>query len=77
MKLDELLKTLYEADLIMRPFAILCSPQNAEIIKSHFEETYEIIVSDLVESDKVYVINRKEIDPLYIPEAEHMEVKNE
>lgn len=67
---EELLKTLYEADLIMRPFAILCSPQNAEMIKSHFEETYEIIVSDLVESDKVYVTDRKNLDPLYIPEVE-------
>ncbi len=67
---EELLKPLYEADLLMRPFAILCSPQNAEIIKFHFEETYEIIVSDLVESDKVYVTNRKNLDPLYIPEVE-------
>ena len=71
MTVEELLKTIHEVDLIMRPFAILCSPQNAEIIKSHFEETHEIIVSDLVESDKVYVVNRKEIDPLYIQEAEN------
>ncbi len=61
---DDELKTLFEkADLIIRPCAIVCSPKLANIIKENFEDKYKVFVSELVEPDKVYVMERKVIEP--------------
>ena len=71
MNADELKNILEKADLIIRPCAIVCSPELADIIKENFEDKYKIYVSELVESDKVYIIERKAIEPyIYDKEAE-------
>lgn len=62
MTYEELKRALIKADLILKPYAIICSPQNADIIKANFEKTHKIIVSELVEPDKVYVIDRKQFE---------------
>lgn len=62
MTYDELVRALKKTDLILRPNAIICNPQNADIIKKEFEKTHKIIVSDMVEPDKVYVVDRKYIE---------------
>ena len=62
MTYEELKRALIKADLILKPCAIICSSHYADIIKANFEKTHKIIVSELVEPDKVYVINRKQFE---------------
>lgn len=69
---NELKNLLEKADLIIRPCAIVCSPKLANIIKENFEDKYEVFVSELVEPDKVYVMERKAIEPyIFNKEAEN------
>ena len=72
MNNDELKTLLEKADLVIRPCAIVCSPKLADIIKENFEDKYKVFVSELVEPDKVYVMERKVIEPyIFDKEAEN------
>lgn len=64
MTYDELVKALKRADFLLRPNAIICNPQYADIIEKEFGEKYKVIVSDFVEPDKVYVVDRKILEGL-------------
>ena len=59
---NEFESALIKADRIIRPKAIICNPKNAEVIKANFEKTHKIIVSNIVDPDKVYVVDRKSFD---------------
>ena len=62
MTYDELVKALKRAEYLLKPNAIICNPQYADTIKKEFGEEYKVIVSDLVEPDKIYVVDRKRLE---------------
>ena len=59
---NELVKALKRADRLLRPCAIICNPKVADIIKDNFDKTHKIIVTDLVDTNKVYIVDRKHIE---------------
>ena len=58
---EEFKKALEKVDLMLRPNAIICNPQHADIIEKEFGKRYKVIVCAAVEPDKVYLVDRKSI----------------
>lgn len=59
MTYDDLVKALKRVDYLLKPKAIICNPKYSDTIEKEVGEKYKVIVSDLVEPDKVYVVDRK------------------
>ena len=61
---EALRKAAARVDIALRPYAVVCNPKNAELVKKEFEDEYKIVVTPFVEENKVYLIDRKQFENL-------------
>lgn len=59
---EELREAVARVDIALRPYAIVCNPENAELIKKEFEDKYKIVATPFVEEGKAYLINREQFE---------------
>lgn len=55
-------KAVARVDSTLRPYAIVCNPKNAELIKKEFEDKYKIVATPFVEENKAYLIDREQFE---------------
>lgn len=59
---EALRKAATRVDIALRPYAVVCNPKNAELIKKEFEDEYKIVVTPFVEENKAYLIDREQFE---------------
>lgn len=61
---EQIEEAIHKADLLMRPYAIVCHKLIEEQLKSEFEKQYKILGRYDIEKDKIYVIDRKAFEDM-------------
>lgn len=78
LDIEDIKRALKKVDLLERPYALIAPPKYKEILEENFKDSYEIIITELVEAiapDQILIIDRKAIDNDFLIEDFLKEVK--
>lgn len=61
---EELREAVARVDVMLRPYAVVCNPINADIIEKEFGKQYKVLATPVCEEGMGYLIDRKQFDIL-------------
>ena len=61
---EELREAVARVDVILRPYAVVCNPINADIIEKELGQQFKVLATPVCEEGMVYLIDRKQFDIL-------------
>ena len=70
MNAYDLQEALHKFDLISKPLAIVCNPEVEQELKDKLGNGYLYYSHWVVEKDKIYVVNRQELEDSWKPRLE-------
>lgn len=64
IRLNELKAAVHKADILARPYVIICNPKDEEKLKNALDDMNVFLIRpfDAVEEGKTYVINRYKLE---------------
>lgn len=61
---EALREAVARVDVMLRPYAVVCNPINADIIEKELGKQFKVLVTPACEEGKGYLIDRKQFDKL-------------
>ena len=63
-EIEALREAVARVDVMLRPYAVVCNPINADIIEKEFGQQFKVFATPACEEGMGYLIDRKQFDIL-------------